>query len=74
MRDKKRNKSGSQNNAELPSLVVNKTLSQGIPQLLLSIKNEALNHPITLKVQESLGKFIEKHGVGFIREATLEKL
>jgi len=63
-----------QNRVKLPKQPNVEFDSRGIPSLLIAIKNESLTYPITLKVQESLGKFIEKHSVGFIREAILEKL
>jgi len=35
---------------------------RSIPLLLIAIKNEPLNHVISLKVQPSLAEFLENHG------------
>ena len=47
----------------------------GIPHLLLAIKNEPLNDPLTLKLWPSLALYIDQHGgARFVRQAIIEKL
>jgi len=62
-----RNKLPTQNNVEIDRV--------GLPNLLIKIRGEPLNHVLSVKVQESLGKFVEAHGgADFVRGALIEKL
>jgi len=60
---------------KLPTQNTSKIDTQGLPDLLIKIRGEPLNHVLSVKVQESLGNFVEAHGgCEFIRTAILEKL
>jgi len=64
---RKRNKLPTQNNAEIDRV--------GLPDLLIKIQGEPLNHVLSVKVQESLATYITEHGGSeFIRQAVTEKL
>jgi len=48
---------------------------RGIPQVLTAARSEPLNHPLTIKLPESLAKYIiEGPGATFVRAAIIEKL
>jgi len=48
---------------------------RGIPQVLTAARAEPLNHPLTVKLPESVAKYIiEGPGATFVRAAIIEKL